>query len=166
LSIETITSASSGMYSAAAVEASAGKDNAALDKQAFLQLLITQLSNQDPSSPMDTDALMTQTTQMASMEALTELSTTQRESFALQMRANAAGLVGQQVSYAGADGAAVTGTATAVTFAGAVPTVTVDGVEIALDAVSRITTRATPTTASTAATTASTASTATTTATA
>ncbi len=147
MSIESIASASSGMYSAAAVEASAGKDNAALDKQAFLRLLITQLSNQDPSSPMDTDSLMTQTTQMASMEALTELSTTQRESFALQMRANAAGLVGREVSYTGADGAAATGTATSVTFAGPVPTVTVNGVEVALDAVSSITARTTPATA-------------------
>jgi flagellar basal-body rod modification protein FlgD len=146
MSIETITSASSGMYSAAAVEASAGKDNAALDKQAFLELLIAQLSNQDPSSPMDTDSLMTQTTQMASMEALTELSTTQRESFALQMRANAVGLVGQQVSYAGAAGAAVVGTATGVSFAGAVPTVTVDGTEVALTAVSAVTVRSTAST--------------------
>ena len=134
MSIDSITSASGGMYSAAAVEASAKKDNATLDKQAFLQLLIAQLSNQDPSSPMDTDSLMTQTTQMASMEALTSLSTTQRDSFALQMRANATGLVGQQVSYTGADGATVQGTATAVRFGGQVPTVTVDGIEVALDA--------------------------------
>ena len=146
MSIETIASASGGMYAQSAVEASAGKDNAALDKQAFLELLITQLSNQDPSSPMDTDSLMTQTTQMASMEALTELSTTQRESFALQMRANAAGMVGQTVSYVGSDGAAVQGTATSVAFAGAVPTVTVDGLEVALDAVSSISARTAPTT--------------------
>ena len=147
MSIDSITSASSGMYSPAAVEASAGKDNATLDKQAFLELLIAQLSNQDPSSPMDTDSLMTQTTQMASMEALTALSTTQRESFALQMRANAAGLVGQQVSYTAADGAAVKGIATSVAFSGPVPTVTVDGLEIALDAVSAISVRTPPTTA-------------------
>jgi flagellar basal-body rod modification protein FlgD len=146
VSIETITSASGGMYSAAAVESSATKDNSALDKQAFLELLIAQLSNQDPSKPMDSDSLMTQTSQMASMEALTELSTTQRESFALQMRANAAGMVGQQVSYLGPDGATpVSGTASTVSFAGAVPTVTVDGVEIALDAVSAVSVRTTPT---------------------
>ena len=149
MSIDTITSASSGMYSAAAVEASASTstDNATLDKQAFLELLIAQLSNQDPSSPMDTDSLMTQTTQMASMEALTQLSTTQRESFALQMRANAAGLVGQQVSYTGAAGTPVVGTATAVSFAGAVPTVTVDGIDVSLDAVSSVSVRTATTTA-------------------
>jgi flagellar basal-body rod modification protein FlgD len=146
VSIETITAASGGMYSAAAVESSAAKDPSALDKQAFLELLIAQLSNQDPSKPMDSDSLMTQTSQMASMEALTELSTTQRESFALQMRANAAGMVGREVSYLGPDGAtAVTGTATGVSFAGPVPTVTVNGVEVALDAVSAVSVRTTPT---------------------
>ena len=96
---------------------------------------------------MDTDSLMTQTTQMASMEALTELSTTQRESFALQMRANAAGLVGQQVSYTGAAGTPVVGTATGVSFAGAVPTVTVDGTEVSLDAVSSVSVRTATTSA-------------------
>ena len=142
MSIESITSASGGMYSAAAVEASAAKDPSVLDKQAFLELLIAQLSNQDPSAPMDSDSLMTQTSQMASMEALTELSTTQRESFALQMRTNALGLLGQQVSYVGADGTtAVTGTASTVSFAGPVPTVVVDGTEVPLNAVSAVTAR-------------------------
>jgi flagellar basal-body rod modification protein FlgD len=154
VSIDSITSASSGsIYAPAAVEASAAKDNATIDKQAFLRLLIAQLSNQDPSSPMDTDSMMTQTTQMASMEALTALSTTQRDSFALQMRANAVGLVGQQVSYPGVDGATVVGTATAVSFGGPVPTVTVDGAEVLLDAVSAVSVRPTATTATTPATT-------------
>lgn len=144
MSIETITSASSGLYSPAAVEASAKKDNATLDKQAFLGLLIAQLSNQDPSSPMDSDSLMTQTTQMASMEALTELSTTQRESFALQMRANAAALVGQQVSYTGADGKTVSGVVAGVSYAGSVPTVTVGEDEIPLDAIATIRSASTP----------------------
>jgi flagellar basal-body rod modification protein FlgD len=142
VSIDSITSASGGIYSAAAVEASAAKDPSKLDKQAFLKLLIAQMSNQDPSKPMDSDSLMTQTSQMASMESMTELSTTQRESFALQMRANAAGMVGREVSYLGADGAtAVTGTATSVSFAGAVPTVTVGGLDIALDKVSAVSVR-------------------------
>jgi flagellar basal-body rod modification protein FlgD len=151
VSIDSITSASGGIYSAAAVEASAAKDPSKLDKQAFLKLLIAQMSNQDPSKPMDSDSLMTQTSQMASMESMTELSTTQRESFALQMRANAAGMVGQDVSYLGPDGTTtVTGTATAVSFSGAVPTVTVDGVQVALDAVSALSQRKTPAAATTA----------------
>jgi len=147
MSIETIVGASApttpastvvggGMYSgpAKAVSATAGT----LDKQAFLELLVTQLRNQDPSSPMDSNALMAQTTQMASMESLTEISTTSRESFALQMRAAAATLVGKNVSYsAGED--TVTGLVTSVSYAGAVPTVRVAGKDVPLDLVSTIT---------------------------
>ena len=85
-----------------------------LDKQAFLQLLTTQLRNQDPSSPMDSSDLMAQTTQMTTMEQLIELTTTSRESFSLQMRMAAANLVGKDVTYTGADGKVTTGTVSAV----------------------------------------------------
>lgn len=147
MSIETITAASAGttltsnvvgggMYAGAAKALDPSATT--LDKQAFLELLVTQLRNQDPSSPMDSNALMAQTTQMASMESLTELSTTSRESFALQMRAAAAAMVGKNVSYSnGTD--TVTGAVTSVSFAGAVPTVTVGGKDVPLDSISTIT---------------------------
>lgn len=131
----TSTVVGGGLYTGAAkaIEASSGT----MDKQAFLELLVTQLRNQDPSAPMDSNALMAQTTQMASMEALTELSTTSRESFALQMRVAATGMVGQNVSYAnGAE--TLTGAVSSVSFAGAVPMVTVGGKEIPLDSISSI----------------------------
>lgn len=38
-----------------------------LDSEVFLKLLVTQLSNQDPSSPMNTNEMIAQTTQLASM---------------------------------------------------------------------------------------------------
>ncbi|MGV8968429.1 MAG: flagellar hook assembly protein FlgD [Cellulomonas sp.] len=146
MSIESIAAASAGttvtstvvgggMYTGAAkaIEASKGT----MDKQAFLELLVTQLRNQDPSSPMDSNALMAQTTQMASMESLTELSTTSRESFALQMRVAAAAMVGQNVSYAnGAE--TLTGAVTSVSFAGSTPMVTVGGKQVPLDSISAI----------------------------
>ena len=146
MSIETITAASAGttltsnvvgggVYSGTAKALDPNANT--MNKQAFLQLLVTQLRNQDPGAPMDSNALMAQTTQMASMESLTELSTTSRESFALQMRIAAAGMVGKNVSYT--DGTAtVTGVATAVSFAGAVPMVTVGGKDVALDSISTI----------------------------
>ena len=109
-----------------------------MDSEVFLSLLVTQLRNQDPSSPMDTNQMISQTTQLASMEQLTTLTTLNEENFALQMRMAASALVGQQVTYTGKDGKDVTGIATSVTFAGAVPKVTVGGVDIALDAISGI----------------------------
>ena len=46
-----------------------------MDGELFLKLLVTQLSHQDPSSPMDTNAMISQTTELATMERLTELAT-------------------------------------------------------------------------------------------
>ncbi|MDF2917484.1 MAG: flagellar hook capping protein, partial [Microbacterium sp.] len=41
-----------------------------LDSEVFLQLLVAQMKNQDPSSPLDTNEMMAQTTQLAMMEQL------------------------------------------------------------------------------------------------
>lgn len=110
----------------------------AFDKEMFLALLVAQLRNQDPSSPMDTTEMMSQSTQLATMEQLTELTDTGRESFALQMRVAAANLVGQEVSYFDADGVEHTGTVTGVDFSLNVPLVTVGDATVPLDAVSSV----------------------------
>jgi flagellar basal-body rod modification protein FlgD len=111
-----------------------------LDGEVFMHLLVTQLQNQDPSSPMNTNEMIAQTTQLAMMEKLNQLSTSAEENFSLQMRTAAAALIGRQVNYAGADGQATTGLVTAVAYTGKVPTVTVNGQSIALDAVTGIAT--------------------------
>lgn len=109
-----------------------------MDGELFLQLLVTQLANQDPSSPMDTNAMIGQTTQLATMEQLTALSKRQEESFSLQMRSAAAALIGKEVEYLGADGKAVKGIAGSVSFAGPIPTVDVGGTSVALDKLSAV----------------------------
>ncbi|ROS50369.1 flagellar hook assembly protein FlgD [Frigoribacterium sp. PhB24] len=111
-----------------------------MDSEMFMKLLVTQLKNQDPSTPMDTNAMMSQTTQLAMMEQVTAQTTTANENFSLQMRIAASNLVGREVSYTGADGVEVKGTATSVSFAEAVPKVSVGGKEVALDLISGIAT--------------------------
>jgi flagellar basal-body rod modification protein FlgD len=112
-----------------------------MDGELFLSLLVTQLQNQDPSSPMDTNQMISQTTQLAMMEQITAQTKTGTENFSLQMRMAAAALIGQDVSYTAADGATVTGVASAVSYSGPVPQVTIDGVTVALDAISGVITR-------------------------
>lgn len=104
-----------------------------LDSEVFMKLLVAQLRNQDPSSPMDTNQMMSQQTSLASLEQLTTMSSTSQEQFALTMRMAAMNMVGREVSYADADGAIVTGSATGASFANAVPSVTVGGKSVDLD---------------------------------
>ncbi|BDZ39192.1 flagellar hook assembly protein FlgD [Microbacterium suwonense] len=110
-----------------------------LDSEVFLKLLVTQLSNQDPSSPMNTNEMIAQTTQLASMEQLTQLTTMTSESFALSMRHTAAALMGRDAQYIDADGLSQSGTVTAVSFAGPVPLVTIGGQSVPLDSLSGLT---------------------------
>lgn len=42
--------------------------NSTLDKDAFLKLLLIEMQNQDPTDPMDTDKMLTQTSQLAALE--------------------------------------------------------------------------------------------------
>lgn len=123
-----------GMYATAPVRA----PKQDMDSDVFMSLLITQLQNQDPSSPMDTGQMIQQTTQLAMMEKMNELSTTAAEGFSLNMRSAAAQLVGQQVTYVDAKGETVTGIAESVSYAAAVPTVSVGGKNIPLDVIASV----------------------------
>ncbi|MET0302809.1 MAG: flagellar hook capping FlgD N-terminal domain-containing protein [Microbacteriaceae bacterium] len=125
----TAVEATSSRYTSAPVSAPKQK----LDGEVFLNLLVTQLRNQDPSSPMDTNEMLAQTTQLASMEQLTALAGLTEESFSLQMRGVAATLLGSEVDYTGDDGEVVTGVVTAVSYRDSVPTVTVGDTQIRLD---------------------------------
>lgn len=109
-----------------------------MDGEVFLHLLVTQLRNQDPTNSMDTSQLVTQTTSLAMMEALTKIDATTQEAFSLQMRTTAADLIGRQVSYLDADGTTRTGTATSVSYLDRVPVVAVDGQPVRLDAISEV----------------------------
>jgi flagellar basal-body rod modification protein FlgD len=112
-----------------------------MDGEMFLSLLVTQLRNQDPSSPLDTNGMIQQTASLASMEQLTQLSTLTKDGYDLQQRIAAASIIGTQVSYTGADGTTVSGVASSVSFAGTTPTVTVGDATVEL---SKLTAIATP----------------------
>jgi flagellar basal-body rod modification protein FlgD len=122
-----------------------------LDGEVFLKLLVTQLTHQDPSSPMDTNEMIAQTTQLAMMEQLTTLADNGTEAFALSMRQAATALIGQEASYEDADGKTVTGIVTKVSFVGPIPQVTIGDKGIALDAITGITSKTTSAAAATAA---------------
>lgn len=109
-----------------------------LDSEVFLKLLVTQLTNQDPSSPMNTNEMISQTTQLASMEQLAALTATSTESFALSMRQTAAALIGHEAQYVDEKGVTQKGIVTSVSYAGAVPLVTIGDASIPLDAVSGV----------------------------
>lgn len=121
-----------------ATSATTSTPSKSLDKDTFLKLLVAQLSNQDPSSPMDTSDMMAQTTQLSMMESLSEIQASSREQFGLQMRMAAADLVGQQVTWTDADGKTQSGVVSGVDYSASIPTLTVGKTQIPLDSVASV----------------------------
>lgn len=78
--------------SAASIAQSTTKqtDNSSLDKDAFLQLLVTQMQYQDPLEPTNNTEYMSQMAQFSSLEAMQNLNSTVTNTQAL-------GLTGQYV---------------------------------------------------------------------
>jgi flagellar basal-body rod modification protein FlgD len=104
----------------------------------FLQLLVTQLKTQDPDSPMDSNTMITQTSQLASMQALTTLSDTQTSNYSLQQRESASALIGMTASYLDSSGNTQSGVVTGASFTGTTPTVTIGGVSVDLGSLTAV----------------------------
>jgi flagellar basal-body rod modification protein FlgD len=110
-----------------------------LDKDAFLQLLVTQLRYQDPSKPMDASQFMAQNAQLTSVEKLTELADMSRSMFTAHQRMAASSLVGSDITWEATDGATHTGTVDSASLATDVPTLTVAGNTVRMDEVRSVT---------------------------
>ncbi|MCL2454522.1 MAG: flagellar hook capping protein [Micrococcales bacterium] len=115
-----------------------------MDSDGFLKLLIAQLANQDPSSPMDTQQMMAQTTQLSMMEQLVSMATDSRLGLAIQQRTLASQLVGAEVTFATPDGANATGVVEKVIYTVGEPTLVIGGQNISLSSVAAVNRPASP----------------------
>lgn len=70
-----------------------------LGKDAFLQILIAQMRNQDPLNPSDGSAMIAQLAQFSTLEQLQNLNTKMDQMVQLQMLGELSGLVGKTVTY-------------------------------------------------------------------
>lgn len=72
-----------------------GKNEDSTDKQMFLKLMIAQLQNQDPTSPVDQQDMMASITQFSQVEQMQNMSTAM-ETLSLTQ---GTGLIGKSVEY-------------------------------------------------------------------
>lgn len=98
-SITSTTNQSSG-------QVSGGK---AMDKDAFMKILVTQLKYQDPLQPMDDREFISQMAQFSSLEQMTNVSTNLNKLQKVDSLGLAFSLIGSTVSYKDADGNDQTG---------------------------------------------------------
>ncbi len=88
----------------------------ALDSEAFMKLLITQLQNQDPTEPTSNEALLTQLSQMRSLQASVELedtikllSNSQSSAATAAFASSSASLIGRYITATNEQGETVEG---------------------------------------------------------
>lgn len=113
--------------------------NKTLDKNAFLKLLVTQMQNQDPMSPMEDKEFVSQLAQFSSLEQMQELNSGV-DTFGKSTMANQAfAMVGKWVDYADMEsGLTLTGKVGGVTFENGQPKLSVGSSSIDLGNVTRV----------------------------
>ncbi|WP_375387800.1 flagellar hook capping FlgD N-terminal domain-containing protein [uncultured Amnibacterium sp.] len=115
------------------------KANQEYNSELFMKLLVTQLSNQDPSSPMDSSQMVAQTAQLASMEQLTSLNSTTTSTHQSQMQSTATSMLGRSVSWTDSNGAAQTGKVASISFSSTgAPQLTIGSSTVALTAITGV----------------------------
>ncbi|KRW90981.1 flagellar hook capping protein [Alicyclobacillus tengchongensis] len=105
-----------------------------LNENSFLQLLVTQLQNQDPLAPQDNTQMIAQLAQFSALEQMTNIAQTDSQVLsAIQTLASetnlmlAHQLLGTQVTITDSSGQKVQGTVSAVSLSQGSPQVVVNG---------------------------------------
>lgn len=110
-----------------------------LGKDAFLQLLVTQMKNQDPLSPTDNTQYIAELAQFSSLEQMQNLNTTTSTISQEQRVLEGSSLVGKTVTATNTSTSeTVTGTVSNVKFSSSGATVCVNGTDYSLSNVSLV----------------------------
>ncbi len=109
-------------------------NNGSLGKDDFLKILVTQLKNQDPMQPLQDKEFIAQMAQFTSMEQIMNMASEMKQ--LRQSMGIASGLIGKQVSWMETKQTGTvtkTGIVSAITNKDGIQHVVVDGQEIPLD---------------------------------
>src|SRR5436309_15597448 len=109
--ITSLAGNSSSSSSSGQTQAHSLKD---LDINQFLQLMVSELTHQDPLNPMDNTQLVQQIGELRSIAASDQLTSTLQSLQTQQSLTTASSLIGKTVTALGADGQDVTGTVSSV----------------------------------------------------
>jgi len=114
-------------------------DSTGLDDDDFMKLLLAQIQNQNPLEPMDNQEFMSQLTQMNSLNVLKSIDANMENLLTEDQFSNAAAMIGKEVEYTLDGETTLTGTVSAVSIEDGIVMLTIDGVQIPLSDVTKIT---------------------------
>jgi flagellar basal-body rod modification protein FlgD len=90
---------------------------ASLGKDSFLKLLVTQMQDQDPTSPTDSSTFMSQLAQFSSLEQMTNMSDTMTSISNTSSVTQGVDLLGHNIEWTRADGTTGSGVAQSISLA-------------------------------------------------
>jgi flagellar basal-body rod modification protein FlgD len=114
------------------------KGDSNLGKDAFLQLLVSQLKNQDPMKPMEDSQFIGQMAQFSALEQMQNLNQTMAASAHFQDLTQASAMIGKYASVVNADGGVITGQVSEIRQANGKTTVVMDGKEYDSTTINRV----------------------------
>ncbi|MCL6631982.1 MAG: flagellar hook capping protein [Alicyclobacillus herbarius] len=117
-----------------------------LGKDAFLQMMVTQMQYQDPLQPMDNSQFLAQLAQFSALEQMTNVAQTDNSVLSavqslvgIYQSSYAYQLLGSQVQVQGKDGAPVSGVVTAVRYVDGTPQLVINGNSYSLSDLQEVT---------------------------
>lgn len=115
-----------------------GGTQSLLNPQTFLQLLVAQLQNQNPLSPTSNSQMLSETSQLSTMQVLQQLETQAASQASTSATLTSSTLIGRTVTATGANGTTVTGVVSGVQINSNGPLLQVGGAQVPLSAVQQI----------------------------
>ncbi|MDX3966415.1 MAG: flagellar hook assembly protein FlgD [Bradyrhizobium sp.] len=104
-----VTSATDSTSRSSSTDSSSATSSNSVDYNTFLQLLIAEMKNQDPTNPMDTSQYMSQFAQLSTVEQAMQTNSKLDALLSSQSLSQANGLIGKTVSFTDSTGASFSG---------------------------------------------------------
>ncbi len=104
-----VTSATDSTSRSSSTDTNTTTSSNTVDYNTFLQLLIAQMKNQDPTNPMDTAQYMSQFAQLSTVEQAMQTNAKLDALLSSQSLSQANGLIGKTVSFTDSTGATFSG---------------------------------------------------------
>ncbi|MCA1526907.1 flagellar hook assembly protein FlgD [Bradyrhizobium yuanmingense] len=104
-----VNSATDSTSRSSTLDGSTTTSSSSVDYNTFLQLLIAQMKNQDPTNPMDTAEYMSQFAQLSTVEQAMQTNSKLDALLSSQSLSQANGLIGKTVSFTDSTGATFSG---------------------------------------------------------
>ncbi|MBR0842592.1 flagellar hook assembly protein FlgD [Bradyrhizobium liaoningense] len=104
-----VTSATDSTSKSSSTNSNTTTASNSVDYNTFLQLLVAEMKNQDPTNPMDTSQYMSQFAQLSTVEQAMQTNTKLDALLSSQSLSQANGLIGKTVSFTDSTGASFSG---------------------------------------------------------